>query len=68
MPECVFAFVSEERSGIPGDIDKQEAPADFGIEVALIVGGRPAPTTLNRPDDLNAIGRIGHRHGCMPHT
>jgi hypothetical protein len=28
----------------------------------------PAPTTLNRRDDLNAIGRIGHRHGCMPHT
>src|SRR5262249_40481197 len=23
----------------------------------------PAPTTLNRRDDLNAIGRIGHRHG-----
>src|SRR5262249_38326749 len=31
-------------------------------------GGLPAPTTLNRRDDLNAIGKIGHRHGCMPHT
>src|SRR5436189_6136415 len=35
---------------------------------ANLVRGRPAPTTLNRRDDLNAIGRIGHRHGCMPHT
>src|SRR5262245_57348445 len=35
---------------------------------ANLLRGRPAPTTLNRRDDLNAIGRIGHRHGCMPHT
>src|SRR5262249_44946981 len=28
----------------------------------------PAPTALNRCDDLNSIRRIGHRHGCMPHT
>ena len=28
----------------------------------------PAPTPLNRRDDLNSIRRIGHRHGCMPHT
>jgi hypothetical protein len=28
----------------------------------------PVPTALNRRDDLNAIARIGHRHGCMPHT
>ena len=26
----------------------------------------PAPTALNRRDDLNSIRRIGHRHGCMP--
>src|SRR5215475_13331623 len=35
---------------------------------ANLLRGRPAPTTLNRRDDLNAIGRIGHRHGSMPHT
>ena len=35
---------------------------------ANLLRGRPAPTTLNRRDDLNAIGRIGHRHSCMPHT
>src|SRR5262249_19059678 len=35
---------------------------------ANLLRGRPAPTTLNRRDDLNAIRRIGHRHGCMPHT
>src|SRR5262249_30637750 len=35
---------------------------------ANLLRGRPAPTTLNRRDDLNAIGQIGHRHGCMPHT
>jgi len=35
---------------------------------ANLLRGRPAPTTLNRRDDLSAIGRIGHRHGCMPHT
>src|SRR6516162_892977 len=35
---------------------------------ANLLRGRPAPTMLNRRDDLNAIGRIGHRHGCMPHT
>src|SRR5947207_11252662 len=35
---------------------------------ANLLRGRPAPTTLNRRDELNAIGRIGHRHGCMPHT
>src|SRR5215831_14446139 len=29
---------------------------------ANLLRGRPAPTTLNRRDDLNAIGRIGHRH------
>src|SRR6266487_1893644 len=28
----------------------------------------PAPTALNRCDDLNSIRSIGHRHGCMPHT
>src|SRR6266545_7919340 len=28
----------------------------------------PAPTALNRCDDFNSICRIGHRHGCMPHT
>src|SRR6516225_2317917 len=28
----------------------------------------PAPTALNRCDDLNSIRRIAHRHGCMPHT
>ena len=28
----------------------------------------PAPTALNRCDDLNSIHRIAHRHGCMPHT
>ena len=27
--------------------------------------GRPAPTTLNRRDDLNAIGRMDHRHGVV---
>ena len=26
----------------------------------------PAPTALNRRDNLNSIRRIGHRHGCMP--
>ena len=30
---------------------------------ANLLQGRPAPTTLNRRDDLNAIARIGHRHG-----
>src|SRR5215467_6076464 len=30
---------------------------------ANLLRGRPAPTTLNRRDDLNAIGRIAHRHG-----
>jgi hypothetical protein len=30
---------------------------------ANLLRGRPAPLTLNRRDDLNAIGRIGHRHG-----
>src|SRR5262249_12980911 len=35
---------------------------------ANLLRGRPAPTTLNRRNDLNAIGRIGHRHGSMPHT
>src|SRR5262249_35897038 len=35
---------------------------------ANLLRGRPAPPTLNRRDNLNAIGRIGHRHGCMPHT
>jgi hypothetical protein len=29
---------------------------------------RPAPTALNRYDDLNSIRRVAHRHGCMPHT
>ena len=29
---------------------------------------RTAPTALNRCGDLNSIRRIGHRHGCMPHT
>jgi len=38
------------------------------LDHANLLRGRPAPTTLNRGDDLNAIGRIGHRHGCMPHT
>ena len=28
----------------------------------------PASRALNRCDDLNSIRRIGHRHGCMPHT
>jgi hypothetical protein len=28
----------------------------------------PAPTALNRCDDLNSIRRVAHRHGCMPHT
>src|SRR6266478_2776868 len=28
----------------------------------------PTPTALNRCDDLNSIRRVGHRHGCMPHT
>src|SRR5262249_28218391 len=28
----------------------------------------PAPTALNRRDDLNSIRRIGHRYGCVPHT
>src|SRR5262245_22862155 len=28
----------------------------------------PAPTALNRCDDLNSIRSVGHRHGCMPHT
>jgi hypothetical protein len=28
----------------------------------------PAPTALNRRDDLNSIPRVAHRHGCMPHT
>ena len=28
----------------------------------------PAPTALNRRENLNSIRRIGHRHGCMPHT
>ena len=28
----------------------------------------PAPTPLNRCDDLNSIRRIAHRHDCMPHT
>jgi uncharacterized protein YciW len=35
---------------------------------ANLLWGRPAPTTLNRRDNLNTIGRIGHRHGCTPHT
>src|SRR5262249_6485197 len=35
---------------------------------ANLLRGRPAPTALNRRDDLNAIRRIGHRHGCMPNT
>jgi hypothetical protein len=35
---------------------------------ANLLTGRPAPTTLNRRDDLNAIAGIGHRHGCLPHT
>src|SRR5262249_34745740 len=35
---------------------------------ANLLRGRPAPTTLNRRDDVKGIGRIGHRHGCMPHT
>jgi hypothetical protein len=26
----------------------------------------PAPTALNRRENLNSIRRIGHRHGCMP--
>jgi hypothetical protein len=30
---------------------------------------QPALPTIGFLDlDLNAIGRIGHRHGCMPHT
>ena len=29
--------------------------------------GRMRPA-LNRRDDLNATVRVGHRHGCMPHT
>src|SRR5262249_31064936 len=32
---------------------------------ANLLRGRPASTTLNRRDDLNAIGRIGHRHGLV---
>ena len=28
----------------------------------------PAPTALNRCDDLNSIRRVGHRHGCVPRT
>src|SRR5262249_36460953 len=28
----------------------------------------PAPTALNRCDDLNSIRTVAHRHGCMPHT
>ena len=35
------------------------------LDHANLLRGRPAPTTLNRGDDLNAIGRIGHRHGVV---
>ena len=27
-----------------------------------------APPALTRRDDLNAIRKVAHRHGCMPHT
>jgi hypothetical protein len=30
-----------------------------------LLGRRPAPAALNRRDDLNAICRIGHRHGFV---
>ncbi len=33
-----------------------------------LLGRAPAPTTLDGRDDLNSIGRAGHRHGCKPHT
>src|SRR6516165_3329552 len=32
---------------------------------ANLLRGRPAQTTLNRRDDLNAIGRIDHGHGVV---
>src|SRR5262245_24470483 len=35
---------------------------------ANLLRGRPAPTPLNRRDDLNAIGAIVRRHVCMPHS
>jgi MFS family permease len=38
----------------------------IGRRKPVLIAG--ALVTLNRRDDLNAIGRIGHRHGCMPHT
>ena len=38
------------------------------LDHSNLLGRRPAPPALNRRDDLNAICRIGHRHGCMPHT
>src|SRR3974377_1632184 len=35
---------------------------------ANLLRSRPAAPALNRRDDLNALRRVGHRHGCMPHT
>ena len=38
------------------------------LHKAHLLGSGPAPPSLNRGDDLNAVRDVGHRHGCKPHT
>ena len=38
------------------------------LDHSNLLGRGPTPAALNRRNDLNAIRRVGHRHGCMPHT
>ena len=52
--------------------------ARLGVADLLVSGPRAAaelaaecgvqPAALNRRNNLNAIRRVGHKHGCMPHT